>query len=72
MRSDKYLSLSNVSMYDTWKNTKKPYKNNKFKISGPKWNEKFELPDGQYSVLHVKDYFECILKNMEKRLIILQ
>ena len=25
---------------------KKFYKNNKFKISSPTWNEEFELPDG--------------------------
>ena len=25
------------------------YKNNKFKISAPMWNDKFELPDGSYS-----------------------
>ena len=34
-RSDKYVALSNLSMYYTWKNIKKPYKNNKFKISAP-------------------------------------
>ena len=32
-------------MYYTWKNIKTSYKNNKFKISAPKWNEKFDLPD---------------------------
>ena len=26
----------------------KSYKNNKFKISAPAWNEEFELPDGWY------------------------
>ena len=26
------------------------YKNSKFKISAPMWNDKFELPDGSYSV----------------------
>ena len=31
-RSDKYVALSNLSIYYTWKNIKKPYKNNKFKI----------------------------------------
>ena len=46
-RSDKYVALSNLSMYYTWKNIKKPYKNNKFKISGKIWNEKFELLDLQ-------------------------
>ena len=28
-RSDKYIALSNLSMYYTWKNVKKSYKNNK-------------------------------------------
>ena len=31
-------------------NIKKLYKNNKFKISAPTWNDKFELPNGSYSV----------------------
>ena len=31
-------------------NIKKLYKNNKFKISVPTWNDKFELPNGSYSV----------------------
>ena len=29
-RKDKYIALSNLSIYYTWKNIKKPYKNNKF------------------------------------------
>ena len=45
-RTDKYVALSNLSIYDTWKNIKKSYKNDKFKISAPTWNEEFELPDG--------------------------
>ena len=32
-RSDKYVALSNLSIYYTWKNIKKSYKNNTFKIS---------------------------------------
>ena len=32
-RSDKYITLSNLSIYYTRKNIKKSYKNNKFKIS---------------------------------------
>ena len=28
-RSDKYVTLSNLSKYYTWKNIKKPYANNK-------------------------------------------
>ena len=49
-RSDKYVAISNLSIYDTQKNIKKSYNNNKFKVSAPKLNEKFELPDGSYSV----------------------
>ena len=43
-------ALSNLSIYYTWKNIKSSYNNNKFKISAPTWNDKFELPDGSYSV----------------------
>ena len=49
LRSDKYVVLSNLSIYYTWKNIKKSYKNNKFKISAATWNVEFELPDGSYS-----------------------
>ena len=41
---------------------KSSYNNNKFKISAPTWNNKFELPDGSYSVSDIQDYFEYILK----------
>ena len=58
-------------MHYSWKNIGKSYKNNKFKISAPMWNEEFELPDGSYSVSDIQDYFEYILKNMEKRLMII-
>ena len=33
--NDKYVVLSNLSNYYTWKNIKKLYKNNEFKISAP-------------------------------------
>ena len=38
-RSDKYVALPNISIYYTWKNIKNSYKNNKFKVSAPTWNE---------------------------------
>ena len=41
---------------------KKSYKNNKFKISAPTWNEEFELPDGSYSVSNIQDYVKYIFK----------
>ena len=54
-------------MYYTKKNIKKLYKNNKFEISTPKWNEKLELPDGRCSISNIQDYFGYIFKkNMEK------
>ena len=43
------------------------YNNNKFKISAPTLNEKFELPDGVYSVSDIQDYFEYICKNIWKK-----
>ena len=49
-KSDKYVTLSNLSIYYTWKNLKMSYKNNKFKISAPARNEEFELLDGLYSI----------------------
>ena len=60
--SDKYVALSNLSINYTWKNIKKLYKNNKFKISAPSWNKELELPDGSYSVSYIQDYFEYIFK----------
>ena len=47
------------------KNIKQSYRNNKFKISAPKWNEDFELPDGLFSVSDIQEYFEYIIKKYE-------
>ena len=66
-RSDKYVALSNLSIYYTWKNIKKSYKNSKFKLSAPTWNEEFELPDGSYSASDIQDYFEYILKEHREK-----
>ena len=71
-RKDKNIALSNLSIYYTWKNIKKSYKNNKFKISAPTWNEEFELPDGSYSISDIQDYFEYILKRHGENELILQ
>ena len=60
--SKKVIALSNLSIYYTQKNIKGSYNNNKFKISAPTWNDKFELPDGSYSVSDIQDYFLYILK----------
>ena len=37
-RKDKYTALSILSIYHTWKNIRKSYKNNNFKISTPALN----------------------------------
>ena len=65
-RSDKYVALLNLGFYYTCKNIKinkfKLININKFEISAPTWNEEFELPNGSYSVLDIKDCFKYILK----------
>ena len=66
-RGQKTVALSNLSIYDTWKNIKSSFNNTKFKISAPTWNEEFELPDGSYSISDMQDYFEYILKKHSER-----
>ena len=51
--SDKYVALSNLSIYYTWQNIEKSCKNNKFKISALTWNDKSELPDGSNNVSNI-------------------
>ena len=64
---EKVIALSNFSIYYTWKNIKSTYNNNKFKIYAPAWNDKFELPDGFYSISDIQDYFEYILTIRNRR-----
>ena len=59
-RSDKKVALLNLNIYYKGKNVKMSYKNNKFKISAPTWNEEFGSPDGSYSIYDIADYFEYI------------
>ena len=42
-RGGQGVVLSNLSIYYTWQKIKSPYKNNKFKIFPPTWNDKSEL-----------------------------
>ena len=58
----KLLHYQTLSIYYTWNNIKGSYTNNKFKMSAPTWNDKFELPDGSYSVSDIQDYFKYILE----------
>ena len=62
---DKYVALSNLSVYFTWKNMKQSQKNNNFKILAPTWNDNFGLPDGSYSLSDILDYLEYIIKKHE-------
>ena len=62
----KKMALGNLSIYYTWKNIKSEHNNNQFKISAPTWNDdKFDLPDGSYSISDIQDYFEFIIKKHE-------
>ena len=62
---NKSMALANLSIYYTWKNVKSIYKNNKFKISAPTWNELFDLPDGSYNIPAIQSYFEYVIKKHE-------
>ena len=62
---NKNMALANLSIYYTWKNIKSEYNNNKFKISAPTWNDKFNLSGGSYSVSDIQDDFEYIIKKHE-------
>ena len=55
-RSNKHVALQNLSIYFTWRNIRKQYKNNKFKIIAPTWNNEFELSDSSYPVLSERLY----------------
>ena len=59
------IALANLSIYYPWKNVKSIYKNNKFKISAPTWNETFDLPDGLYNIPAIQNYFEYVIKKHE-------
>ena len=63
-RGEISAALSNLSIYYNRK-AKSSYKNNKFKILTPTWNDKFELPDGSYSTSDIQDHFEYITKKHE-------
>ena len=67
-RGEKNVALSNLSIYYTWKNIKSLRSYNQFKISSPAWDDKFELPDGSYSLSGVQDYFEYILKKHNEKI----
>ena len=60
---NKNIGLVNLSIYYTWKNIKSAYNNNKFIISAPTWNDKFDLP--MDNILFQK--FKIILSTLLKK-----
>ena len=51
---------------------KKSYKNSKFKISAPTWNEEFEFLDGSYSKPDLRDDVGYKLRKHGEKQLILQ
>ena len=41
------------------------YKNNKFRIIAPTWDEAFDLPDGSCTIADIQNYFLWIIKKHE-------
>ena len=46
-----------------WKNIRIQYKNSKYKIIAPTWNDEFELSDSSCSVSDIQDQIDYIIKN---------
>ena len=57
-RSDKYVALSNLRIYYTWKNIKSHTKITNLKYQ----NKELALHDGSYSLSDIQNYFEYIKK----------
>ena len=62
---NKSMALTSLSIHYSWKNVKLIYNNNKFKISAPTWNDKFDSPDGSYNITAIQYYIEYIIKKHE-------
>ena len=59
------MALANLSIYYTQKNIKSEYRNNKFKISAPTWNDTFDSPDVLILLKISKIILNLSLKNMK-------
>ena len=66
-RGQKSITLSNLSIYYSWKNIKSSYKNNKFKISAPAWSDEFQMDHIQYQIFRI--ILSIFLRNIMKVLI---
>ena len=63
--SNKLVTFQNLSIYYQWKNIRKIYKNNNFKIIAPAWNDGFKLSNSCYSVSNIQDYIQYLIKKHE-------
>ena len=63
--SDKYVALSNLSIYYTKKNIKNLFKNNKHKIPAPEWNDTLNYVMHHFLYQNVPNCFENIIKKHE-------
>ena len=61
----KSVALSNLSIYYTWKNIKNAYKNNKFDVSAPTWNDNLNYQMDHIPIWDIQDYFQHITKMHE-------
>ena len=64
---EKSITLSNVSIYGTWKNMKKSCNNNKFQITAATWSDEFGLPEGSYFISDIQDYFKYIFEKHNEK-----
>ena len=68
--SNRNVVLQKLSIYYTWKNIRKQYKNNELKIIAPIWKDEFKLPIGFSFVSDLQNYIEYIIKNHETLIIV--
>ena len=69
---NKHVALQNLSIYYTWKNIAKQYKNNKLKIIAPTWNDEFELPEfiiKKYNILATIPVIHVYMNRINNRLV---
>ena len=65
LRGNKTIVLTNLPIYYTWQHVKSEYRNIKFKLTGPTWDETFDLPERSYTITDIQDYFLHIIKRHE-------
>ena len=61
-RKDKYIALSSLSIYYTWKNIKSRVKTISLKYQLQHGMKNLNLPDGSYSISDIRDFLKYIQK----------